>query len=161
MNAPERDPPGFERRLASWLPAASALDRDRMLFEAGRAFDRAKSRGKVWTSVAVSLALLLVGLGGLFAHERSRRLALEAVLVTRPPVQAPELTSTPPRVALPVPGGERLGPSSYFVLTMRLAAGELDFPPVSLEYDAERPPRRTGSQPPTLRPRDFERVLDL
>jgi hypothetical protein len=161
MNAPDHDPSGFERRLASWLPAASALDRDRMLFEAGRASARAESRGKVWPSAAVGLALLLVGLGGLFARERTRRLALETVLVARPPVQAPALALTPPPVAPPVLGAERLGPSSYFVLTTRLASGELDFPPVSPEHVAERPPRRTAPQPPTLRPRGFERALDL
>jgi hypothetical protein len=161
MNVPEQDPAGFERRLASWLPAATALDRDRMLFEAGRASARAESRRKVWPAAASGLALLLLGLGGLFARERSRRLALETVLAARPPAQAPVLAVTPPRVALPSPSVERPGPSSYLVLTTRLAAGELDFPSVSRESNTERPPGRTGPPPRPLRPRGFERVLDL
>jgi hypothetical protein len=158
---PEYDPSGFERRLASWLPAASALDRDRMLFEAGRAAARAESRGGVWPSAAVGLVALLAGLGGVLARERAQRQALEAALAARPPAQALVFASTPPRVALLEPGGGRLGPSSYFVLTTRLASGELDFPPVALKPEAERPSRGTGAQSPTLRPRGFERVLDL
>ncbi len=161
MNAPEHDPTGFERRLSSWLPAAAALDRDRMLFEAGMASARADSRGKVWRTAAVGLALLLAGLGGFLARERSRRLALETVLAARPPAPAPLLAEKPPRVGLPSPSTERPGPSSYLALTARLASGELDFPPVSPAPNAERPPVRTGPRPTTLRPRGFERLLDL
>jgi hypothetical protein len=159
MNTPEQDPPGFERRLASWLPAAPALNRDRMLFEAGRASARAEAKGKVWPAAASGLALLLLGLGGLFVRERSQRLALETVLATRPPAEAPVLAATTPRVALPSPIIEPPGPSSYFVLTLRLAAGDLDFPPVARQSSSERAP--SGTRPPPLRPRGFERALDL
>jgi hypothetical protein len=169
MNAPEHehqnehehDPAGLERRLAAWVPAATALDRDRMLYEAGRASAFGEGPGKAWPSAAVVLALLLAGLGGVFARERSRRVALETVLAARPPAQAPALAATPPRVAPPVPSTERPDPSSYFVLTTRLSAGELDLPPVSRKPSTDDPPGATGPQPPTLRPRGFERVFDL
>ena len=162
MNAHEHDPSEFERRLASWLPAVTALDRDRMLFDAGRASARADARGKLWASAAVGLALLLAGLGVLFARERSQRLALERILAAGPPVQAPMLAATPMRVAVPASSGAaRPDPSSYFVLTTRLASGTLDFPPASLAPNAGHPPGSTRSQPPTFRPRGFERVLDL
>jgi hypothetical protein len=171
MKAPEHehehDQTGLERRLASWLPATTALDRDRMLFEAGRASALAEPSGNAWPAAAVALALLLAGLGGLFAREHSRRVALETVLAARPPVQAPApvFAATPPRVAPPgpAPSAERPGPSSYFVLTTRLTAGEgeLDFPPVFRKPSAEDPPGETRPRPPTLRPRGFERVLDL
>jgi hypothetical protein len=161
MNAPDKDSTGFERRLAAWLPAATVLDRDRMLFEAGRAAARAEARVKVWPSAALALAMLLMGLIGLFARERSRRLALETVLAARHPAQAPVFAAMPPRVALPGPSKERPDPSSYFVLTTRLASGEMDFPPVSHESNTERPPARSGPPPPPLRPRGFERMLDL
>jgi hypothetical protein len=161
MNAPEQDPTRFERRLATWLPAATALDRDRMLFEAGRASARAEARGKVWPFAALGLALLLVGLGGLFARERSQRIALETVLAANRPAQESVLAATPPRVALPNPIMERPDPSSYFVLTTRLGSGDVDFPPVSRESSTERPPSGTGPPPLPLRLRSVVRVLDL
>jgi hypothetical protein len=161
MNTPEQDPTRFERRLASWLPAATALDRDRMLFEAGRASARAEARGKVWPFAALGLALLLVGLGGLFARERSQRIGLETLLAAHPPAQAPVLAATPPRVALPNPIVEWPDPSSYFVLTTRLGSGDMDFPPVSRESNTERPPSGTGLPPPPLRLRSVVRTLDL
>ena len=81
-----------------------------MLFEAGRASARAEARAKVWPSAALGLAMLLMGLGGLFARERSRRLALETVLAARPPAQAPVLAATPPRVAASGPERRAAGP---------------------------------------------------
>jgi hypothetical protein len=167
MNAPEHEhdyddnPSGLERRLASWLPAATALDRDRMLFEAGRASALAEGGGKAWPSAVVALALLLAGLGSLFARERSRRVALETVLAARLTAQAPVLAAAPPQATLPVPSTERPGPSSYFVLTSRLTSGDLDFPPVSRNPSATDPPGETTPRPPTLRPRGYERMLDL
>ena len=161
MNVPGNDPSGFERRLASWLPAASALDRDRMLFEAGRASARAEVRAKVWPTAALGLALLVIGLGSLFARERSRRLGLEKVMAARTHAQAPALAATPMRVAPRSPRVERPDPSSYFVLTLRLAAGDLELPAISPESKSEHQPDRTRPTPPPLRPRGFERVLDL
>jgi hypothetical protein len=159
MNTPEQDPTGFERRLASWLPAATALDRDRMLFQAGRASARVEARGKVWPSTALGLALLLVGLGGLFGRERARRLALEMVVAARPLAQTPDVAATSPRIVLPSPRVERPDPSSYFVLTTRLAAGDMDFPPVTRESHTERPAGRAAPTP--LRPRGYQRALEL
>jgi hypothetical protein len=161
MNAPENDPTGFERRLAAWLPAPTALDRDRMLFDAGRASARAEARGRVWTSAAVVLTLLLVGMGTLFARERSRCLALQTMLAARPAAAGPTLAEAPPQVALPARSAERPGPNSYLVLTMRLGSGELDIPPASPVRNAAHTPDKTGPQRPPLRPRAFERLLDL
>ena len=63
----------LERRLAAWRPAAGALDRDRMLYEAGRAAARADGRVQSWRLATAALVLLAVGLGGLLVHERSQR----------------------------------------------------------------------------------------
>jgi hypothetical protein len=156
MSAREDQPTELEQRLAGWLPAAPALVRDQMLFEAGRASARAEARGKLWPCTALGLAILLVGMGGLFVHERSQRLAL-AARTTGPSV---EIAVMPPRGMLPAPSDERPGPNSYFVLS-RLSSEDLESPPASSRPGAEPVPERTGPQRPALGPRSFDRALDL
>ena len=45
----------FERRLAAWRPAVGGLDRDRMLYEAGRAAARADGRVQSWRLATAAL----------------------------------------------------------------------------------------------------------
>lgn len=160
MNAGEDQPTELEQRLAAWLPIAPALDRDQMLFEAGRASARAEARSRAWPCTALGLAILLVGLGGLFARERSQRLALENTLAARTTSPPAELAVMPPRDVLPAPSDERPGPNSYFVLS-RLSSEDLESPLVSPKPSAEPAPERTGPRRPTLGPRSFDRALDL
>ena len=74
---PRDDLTDLERRLAALRPASGGLDRDRMLFDAGRASARAEGRARAWALSAAASALVAVGLGVGLARERSRALGLE------------------------------------------------------------------------------------
>jgi hypothetical protein len=165
---PDRDPEidlsAVERRLAAWRPAAGGLDRDRMLYEAGRAAAKADGRVQSWRLATAALVLLTVGLGGLLAHERVQRRALETSITragrinpTQPAGEIASLTSneTP-----------AIEPSSYFALTLRLSRGNPDIssPDVDFEPKPHRPatgPLQVLPQRQPLQPRDLQRVLDL
>jgi hypothetical protein len=162
MNAPEPDPTGIERRLAAWLPAHGALDRNRMLFDSGRAAAFAEARGLAWRSATAALALVAVALAGLLVRERSRRHDLELVVESRSGRAVPDAPATHPAILLPEASPDRLAPSSYFVLTARLARGGLDLAPSAIAPDSYRPSAGpSGPQPEPLRPRSFDRVLEL
>jgi hypothetical protein len=156
-----------ERRLAAWRPATGALDRDRMLYDAGRAAARTDGQVWPWRLAMASLALLTVGLSGLLAHERSRCTALESSLAIASRINPPQPAGTIELSAAgKTPAVEPFEPSSYFALTARLARGNsgATSPDVEFELEHRRPaggrlelfPRQ---QP--LQPRDLHRVLDL
>jgi hypothetical protein len=154
----------LEHRLAAWRPAAGALDRDRMLYDAGRAAALAGVQARSWRLATAALALLTIGLGGLLAREQSQRRVLETALAARAGTLEPAPAISSP--ARETPAIEPLEPSSYFVLTARLTQGAQDLSAPDVEIGPE--PRRRGSRPPeaapqtgTLRPGDVERVLDL
>lgn len=71
---PEDDLTDLERRLRQWQPTALGLDRDRMLFEAGRATARAEIWGWVPIGSIAALLIVAVGLGVLVARERGEYL---------------------------------------------------------------------------------------
>lgn len=71
-----------ERRLAAWRPATSSLDRDRMLYDAGRAAARADGLSGSWRLATAAVALVAALLGGLLANERSHSLTLAASLAS-------------------------------------------------------------------------------
>jgi hypothetical protein len=164
----------LERRLAAWRPAAGALDRDRMLYDAGRAAAGARP----WRPATAALLLATTGLGGLLvreriqlaregsllAHERAHRLEAETALAarTRTSRTSPAIPSSVPSIAAVEPPA----PDSYLVLTSRLAQGVAEAP----RPDDGRPPAPTGpppgsSEPSTrpvpLRPINIRRVLEL
>ncbi len=140
----------LERRLAGWSPSAPRLDRDRMLFEAGRAAARAESAVR-WR-VASALAVLLVA-ANVAAMVRivGRPGAVRDVIVTK----APEPASEPIR---PLPIAEP-DPSSYLRLTQQWRSGPSDAQP------APPPTVRTPSNPePPLSPLSARRpggLVDL
>jgi hypothetical protein len=153
-------------RLAAWRPASGGLDRDRMLYEAGRAAAQADGRGQSWRLATAALTLLTVGLGGLLAHERSQRRALETSIAMaariNPAQPAGEIASSASRETSAI---EPFAPDSYFALTSRLARGVPDLlSSVEFEADPQRPPARP-SMPPAqrrpLQPGDLQRVLEL
>jgi hypothetical protein len=127
----------IERRLTLLRPASGGLDRDRMLFEAGRASARAENRERVWAgAVAASIVVALV-LGVGLVRERTLRLGLERALATRTPEARP---------SSPIPIRE-LAPDSYLTLTRRALAGLDDSP-----RSARRPPEAAPDPtPPPLR----------
>src|SRR5205814_842686 len=87
--APQGDLNDLERRLAGWRPAASGLDRDRLMFEAGRASARPGRRERIGS---VSLACLALVLGVLLAQERAQRRAGTAGPVTTAPSPSPAVS---------------------------------------------------------------------
>jgi hypothetical protein len=169
---PDREPEltALERRLAGWKPSATALDRDRMLYDAGRAAAGARP----WRLATAALLLVSLGLGGLsvqqrallgreralLAHERARRLELETVLAGRIEVSRP----SSPVVDVPPIGSST--PGSYLALTARLADGVADvpWPGGAAEPAPQRPvPGPAGEEwhPSPLRPQDIRRILEL
>ena len=72
----------LEERLRSWVPSAGGLDRDRMLFEAGRAGAQgpiqAVGSASSWRYATAAAVLLASGLGLAWYNERSQRRALGA-----------------------------------------------------------------------------------
>ena len=164
-NAIGPDLSALERRLAAWRPATGALDRDRMLYNAGRAAAAAGAR--TWRLASAALLLATTGLGGLLfqqrsllARERAERIELAARLAA--PATAPAALAPPVESAAPGPPA----PGSYLALTARLAEG-VDFgsPP---EGGGDREPRmpsppswEPATRPVPLRPIDLQRVLDL
>jgi hypothetical protein len=151
---PEGDLTDLERRLTHWRPAAKYFDRDRMLYEAGRAAARAELRA--WTGFASSAALALVtaSLGVLLVRERAQRQDLEVRIVQREnAAKAPVLPEPmpPPIVAQP------LSPDSYLALTHRLQTVGLD---EALTPTSGAPSDHAPAVPePTLRVRDVGRML--
>jgi hypothetical protein len=173
----DRDLTAMEHRLATWRPSPGALDRDRMLYDAGRAAAMAETRVRAWRLATAALALISIGLGGLLAHERSL-LTREQALLALERSQRRSLESAPAAGTgtaersspAPTPGdslpAETLAPTSYFVLTSRLArsAGDLSSLDVEIEPATHRPVTRPSETLPTpgpLRPGDVRRVLDL
>lgn len=151
----------LERRLAAWWPASGGLDRDRMLYEAGRAAARADGRIHSWRLATAALALLTVGLGSLLAHERSHRRALETPVAIAKPAQPAREIALPASTETPA-----IEPSSYLALTLRLSRGNPDIS--SLDLELEPKPHRPATGPlqvlpqrRALQPRDLQRVLDL
>jgi hypothetical protein len=119
----------LERRLAGWSPAPVALDRDRMLFDAGRASAQARIPGSLLTALAASLAALAVAFGGWAIHERAQRRGLEVALAQRS--RALEVARNGRSLPLPQPASMAVatpGPNTYLALSNRLATGGLDVP---------------------------------
>jgi hypothetical protein len=158
---PEIDLSAVERRLAAWRPSAGSLDRDRMLYNAGRAAANADGRVQTWRLATAALALLAVGMGGLMLHERSQRRAMEVALGARS--RPSQSASTMPLLSA-TPTIEPFAPSSYFVLTSRLSRSNPDMLSPDVEFES-RPPSIGPLEPlPQRRPlqlRDLQRVLDL
>ena len=160
MDSLEDNPEGplsdLERRLEQWRPASGSLDRDRMLFDAGRASARAESWGRLGAALAASFALVAVGLGGLLVRERAHRHGLEVALAERTREPAlPELVSPLPPLAEPAP-------NSYLALSRRiLASGLEELPPAASNAPRSEIPERPE---PPLTPLDARRrggLMDL
>jgi hypothetical protein len=159
----ENDLSALERRLAAWSPAAHGLDRDRMLYSAGQAAARADDRGRLWRLATAASVVVAVTLGGLLAHERSRRRALESQTIARNDRHDPR-PSTP--ASLPMPTIEAPGPSSYLALASRLAQGDRDLSTLDVEVESRPrgPAPASSKSSPSLEPlrsTDLERVFDL
>lgn len=146
---PETALNALEQRLGGWQPMPGTLNRDRMMFEAGRA---AAQRGTFRLVAIGGLMLLVAGLGGLLAHERSQRQVLEGLLA----MQAQSSDFTPPKPDSPVlvppasPVVVELDPDSYLALTHRRTGSILD--DFSAAAQEPLPTRSTAPLDPPLSP---------
>lgn len=155
----ENDLNMLEERLRSWMPSAGGLDRDRLLFETGRA----RASARLWKLATAAAILLSFGLGTGWLHERAQRRDVEPALsrpsppvVSHPPV--PEVVAERPEPVTPV------DPLSYLGLIRQVKNMDdaADFGPhriaphrASKVHSADLP----TTQP--LRPHDFDRVISL
>jgi hypothetical protein len=161
-DADESDLSRLERRLGDWSPSLGGLDRDRLLFEAGRADSAARDRRLVKAlltfSIATALAAFGLGTAWRLEHDRGDRLTAELALARLeaiPPLAAPYRPTPPLAVSSEAPD-----PSSYLALSRRIANGRIDF---------DRPDRPTTTaggkpshpRPDPLRVGDRDRLLDL
>lgn len=156
-----------ERRLAAWRPATGALNRDRLLYDAGRAAARADGQSGSWRPATVALALVAALLGGLLANERSRCLKLETSLAsasgTRPPQRRGEIELPAAGTA---PAIEPFAPSSYFALSQQFSRRIAGTSAPDGEFEPEHHRPAGGRldllpQERPLQPRDQHRLLDL
>ncbi|MHB1561242.1 MAG: hypothetical protein ACYC61_27670 [Isosphaeraceae bacterium] len=172
----ESDLTALERRLAAWQPAGGALDRDRMLYEAGCA--AADSRVRSWQIGAAAMLLALAGLGGLLAIEHTQ-LARERALLAQERARlnqvetalAAPLGTTRPVPMTPAPPAtistaEPPAPDSYLALSSRLArdGAAIAWPEHAPRPAPEQPPNRPAEpspRPVPLGPEDIRRALEL
>lgn len=161
----------LERRLRGWRPDGRGLDRDRMLFEAGRAASGRDGRARLarlaWPVVAAVAACFAVAVGLAWHSERSRREALETELAQRGPGPSAEGDAVATSLAQQQ-GGLEPSPvvSSYLYLTRHLdSSGSVRIGPTGTEPTGGSTPG-TGRRAPDrdslpLRPRDFDRLITL
>lgn len=174
---PRDDLTGLERRLAAWRPSAGGLDRDRLLYEAGRAAARSEAGARLRLAMGsvAAAAIVAVGLGGWLAVERGRRQALElalsrpggeshgqAVEPGRMPEPEPPVVRGPRLADAPAPEAAPPSPGSYLALTRHALADAAG--PGSSGAATDAPgdgPRERTARPATLRVRGSEGRLDL
>jgi hypothetical protein len=161
----------LEQRLGDWSPSLGGLDRDRFLYEAGRADLAARDRRlfKALLAASIALALAAVGSGAAWRLEHDRNGRLEAELAQgRQEIR--RLLAIQDRVAPPshlafqeptdTPGPETPDPFSYLALSRRIAGGRIDFdrPERPAASNGDRPSR---PHPAPLRVGDRDQLLDL
>jgi hypothetical protein len=135
-------------RLRGWQPSAGGLDRDRLIFEAGRAAGLAEARvsfHKRFWPLACAASLLLAA--GFFMTRQPERVEVaEAPQPIRPIVEG-----------LPI---SPIDPNSYLALSRQIAADGLD--PIRRDpARSESDPSISADRPSPLRARDLDRLLNL
>lgn len=169
----------LEQRLAAWQPAEGGLDRDRMLYEAGRS-SAAASRARPWQIGAAAMLFALAGLGGLLAvehaqlarerallaQERARLNEVETALAARLGTTRPIPMTPAPAPIAPIPPAEPPASDSYLALSSRLTGegAAIAWPDDARRPEPEQPPNRPAEPSPRplpLGPDDVRRVLEL
>jgi hypothetical protein len=157
----------LEARLRQWAPNLGGLDRDRMLFEAGRAEALGGSRPGpkvwLWMPAAAAAVVLALGMGLAWRHERTQRRNLELALAS---VGSPSqsIIEYPLEAITKLPEKHTPDPSSYLVLVrkVKLLEDPVDQEPVQTAPDRNPPgPVSDPHSLPPLRPHDLDRVISL
>ncbi len=158
----------LEERLRSWVPSPGGLDRDRMLFEAGRAgvlgSSPARSHARLWKFATAAAVLLASGLGMAWQYERSQRRSLELTIAKlAPPAPAPFL-ATPELMTDRQENETAIDPASYLALVRQVnrPGDAADLEPHRTAKSTVPSVRATDPQQTApLRPRDWDRVISL
>ncbi len=126
----------LESVLRGIEPAPSNLNRDRLMFEAGRGAAKAESRGRLLLAASFVLSIVSVGSVGLLLREQSRTANLMAELaIARAHFDAAK-SDSPDLPPLPF---ERPSPTSYLALSRNL-----DTPDVEIRGRTDQAPSRPG-----------------
>ncbi|GEM_PF-1495241 len=158
----------LEERMRSWVPSPGGLDRDRMLFEAGRAkvqgTIQAGTRANLWKFATAAAVLLASGLGMAWHYERSQRRALELTVARLAPPPPAPFVSTPELMTERREKEAAVDPTSYLALVRQVNRLEdaANFEPHRTAPEAV--PKIRAADPPRaapLRPRDWDRVISL
>lgn len=147
---------GLAERLSGWQPSAGNLDRDRLLYEAGReaglAEARAIFRRRFWPMSAIAASLLILSLGLIATRSPDRKQPVKHVEMVKAPV-ADRTTDDEAPIA-------PADPNSYLALSRRIGAGSLDSVPTDRARTRSAPSNPVDSLTP-LRTRDLDRLLNL
>ncbi len=156
----------IEERLRTWVPTSGGLDRDRMLFEAGRGQTRgpvqAATQSPLWKWAAAAALLLASAFGMGWHHERSQRRSLELAFARQSSPAAVE--SRPELITQRREQEPAVDPTSYLALVRQV--NRLD-DAADLEPKRTAPGTNSGTRPADqprtapLRPRDWDRVISL
>ena len=158
----------LEERLGSWVPSAGSLDRERMLFLAGRASSldarRFVNRSRVWR-LSTAAAILLAALMGLaWQHDRQRIRSLEEIILAQDSKPAGRLEIQLEPEPVPKNNNQPIDPTSYLGLVRQLKMQSMNGGPIEFATTpASRSSGPTSSvpAPEPLRPRDLDRVISL
>lgn len=156
IDTPAADPLNvLADRLRGWQPSTIGLDRDRLIYEVGRAAGLAEARTqfrrRLWP-LAVAASLLL---------------GISLVVTTRPRTKIAEPTRVEvavrePQPSLPpveMPPIAPVDPNSYLALARRIEDGSLESGQKATHTNSHAPASSNG--PPPLRARDLDRLLNL
>jgi hypothetical protein len=126
LNAPERE---LEAALGSLHPAPNAIDRDRMIFDAGRRSATLPRRPIAWQALSGALAAAL--LLSISLHRQPRQVErvvyLPATTTTTAPVDKTQTTLTAGGWDLaPPPSVESAPPATSYLILRRRALNETD-----------------------------------
>ncbi len=137
MSEVPRDPDltAVEAALASLTPSAGCLDRDRLLFLAGRA-SRERGRWR-WPSAAAAASLLAACLGAALAFRPAVRVVVVTVEKQAPPDVVPS-----PVVAAPPDEPDAWPATGYHRVLHQVLRSGLDGLPAPPAADRPTPPTR-------------------
>ena len=119
----------IEAALGSLVPSRSRVDRDRVMYQAGRASSRpAPSGRRPWIAVAASLGLVALGEAALLARAPSERVVFVREPAPSPAGPALEVASVRPPASGPRPPGPSpdLGPGAHNRLAWQVLRYGLD-----------------------------------
>jgi hypothetical protein len=156
-NPDDRELAAIEQRLKQWSPASGSLDRDRILFESGRASAHSPAGRTPWVVLTLGLTAASITFATLYIRERGERQALALALrgSARP---ALPIAAEPEQNASRDASTSSDSESGYFRIRERIVAKGLDAWPAAVARDVRNRP----SEPPRapLTPVSTARFLD-